>query len=131
MGPLAIEAQRMGEPMNVRRLQVQGFLVATVLCAVGALVLAWARPSPQVRPACPLAEKINPNSAPVASLVRLPQIGPARARAVVAYRDEVRDTTGQAAPFRCSDDLQGVSGIGPKTAAQIADWLVFHPPGDI
>lgn len=117
--------------MSVRLLQLQGFLVATVLCGVGALVLAFGRPSPRGGPACPLAEKINPNSAPVASLVRLPQIGPARARAVVAYRDEVRVRTGQSAPFHCSDDLQCVRGIGPKTTAEIADCLVFDAPGDI
>ena len=75
-----------------------------------------------------LESRINPNDAPVASLVRLPGIGMARAGAIVEYRDRSRftgkDNHGPA--FRNCDDLQKVSGIGPKTVQNISEWLKFE-----
>ena len=117
--------------MHVSLLQVQAFLVATLLCVIGTVLFAFGRETPPCRPAGRLEEKINPNAAPVASLVRVPQIGLTRARAVVAYRDDMRGRRGEPSPFHCLDDLQRVSGIGPKTGSQIADCLEFDPPGDI
>ena len=69
-------------------------------------------------------EKVNPNTAPVASLIRLPGIGLTRARAIAAHRDVVRQATGDVA-FHRPEDLQQIKGIGPKTAQDIADWLEF------
>ncbi len=83
-------------------------------------------------------EKVNPNTAPVGSLIRLPGIGLTRARAIAAHRDAVRQETDGAA-FDCPEDLERIKGIGPKTAQEIAEWLEFdsfaldrsaHPPGD-
>lgn len=72
-----------------------------------------------------LRDKVNPNDAPVASLVRLPGIGPGRAEAIVAYREEFVKTTGKQA-FEDCDDLQKVKGIGPKTAEGLRKWLRFE-----
>jgi competence ComEA-like helix-hairpin-helix protein len=69
-----------------------------------------------------LDEKINPNYAPVASLERLPGIGISRAKAIVAYRQNV----GTNKAFRSCDDLQKVKGIGPKTVQNISQWLKFE-----
>ena len=75
-----------------------------------------------------LESRINPNDAPVASLVRLPGIGMARAGAIVAYRQRSqfigKDSNSPA--FRNCDDLQKVSGIGPKTVQSINEWLKFE-----
>jgi len=54
-------------------------------------------------------EKIDPNSATVASLRRLPLIGPEKAQAIVAYRR----SAGPAGAFKNLEDLQNVPGIGP------------------
>ena len=70
-----------------------------------------------------VCERINPNTAPVGSLIRLPGIGATRARAIVAHRDAVREETGSEIAFHASDDLQQIKGIGPKTVADIACWL--------
>ena len=72
-----------------------------------------------------LRDKVNPNDAPVASLVRLPGIGPGRAEAIVAYRKKFVKTTGKQA-FEDCDDLQKVKGIGPKTAEGLRKWLRFE-----
>ncbi len=75
-----------------------------------------------------LESRINPNDAPVASLVRLPGIGMARAGAIVAYRQRSQfvgiDSNSPA--FRNCNDLQKVSGIGPKTVQNINEWLKFE-----
>ena len=77
----------------------------------------------------PLADKINPNSASWASLARLPGIGPARARAVVEYRQQHAQThPGQTRAFTSCEDLQRIKGIGPATIQQIKDFLVFDDP---
>ncbi len=69
-----------------------------------------------------LESKINPNNASVASLIRLPGIGPVRAAAIVEYRAAM---TGSTKAFSSCADLQKVKGIGPKTAESIGRWLCF------
>ena len=73
-----------------------------------------------------LDEKINPNDAPVASLVRLPGIGITRAEAIVAYRENLTKQEANSPAFRNCDDLQKVKGIGPKTVGNISQWLKFE-----
>lgn len=62
------------------------------------------------------AGKININTASAADLESLPGIGPSKAAAVVRYRKE----NGQ---FKNISDIQKVSGIGPKTYAQLKDQI--------
>ncbi|HMU61132.1 MAG TPA: helix-hairpin-helix domain-containing protein, partial [Gemmatimonadales bacterium] len=52
-------------------------------------------------------ETLDPDRATVAQLLRLPKVGPALARAIVADR-EARG------PFRNANGLDRVAGIGPK-----------------
>jgi competence ComEA-like helix-hairpin-helix protein len=73
-----------------------------------------------------LESRINPNEAPVASLVRLPGIGISRAGAIVAYRESLDSKNEEYPAFRDSDDLQKVKGIGPKTAQKIGEFLKFE-----
>jgi DNA uptake protein ComE-like DNA-binding protein len=69
-----------------------------------------------------LQMRINPNDAPAASLVRLPQIGMTRAEKIIAYR---RTYAGDEPAFKCTEDLQKVKGIGPVIAAGLSDCLMF------
>ena len=73
-----------------------------------------------------LESRINPNDAPLASLVRLPGIGIGRAGAIVAYRENFAEQQEGSQPFRNCDDLQKVRGIGPKTVKNISEWLKFE-----
>jgi DNA uptake protein ComE-like DNA-binding protein len=66
---------------------------------------------------------INPNDAPTASLVRLPQIGVTRAEKIIAYRQA---NAGDEPAFTCPDDLKNVKGIGPVIVRQLADYLRFE-----
>ncbi|MHC4426350.1 MAG: ComEA family DNA-binding protein [Planctomycetota bacterium] len=73
-----------------------------------------------------LESRINPNDAPVASLVRLPGLGIGRAGAVVAYRERLSKKNGDGPAFRNCSDLQKVKGIGPKTVQDMSEWLKFE-----
>ena len=73
-----------------------------------------------------LESRINPNDAPAASLVRLPGIGVGRAGAIVAYRENFSEKAKGRPAFQNCDDLQKVSGIGPKTIQNINEWLKFE-----
>ena len=68
-------------------------------------------------------QRVDPNTATVASLRRLPSVGPAKARAIVAYRRT------HPAAFRTADDLTRVPGIGSGTVARIARHLTVPPAG--
>jgi competence protein ComEA len=60
--------------------------------------------------------KININKAVETELQNLPGIGPAKAAAIVEYRN----TSG---PFKTVDDLKNISGIGDKTFEKLKDLI--------
>jgi DNA uptake protein ComE-like DNA-binding protein len=64
------------------------------------------------------AERIDPNTAPVRSLIRLPGLGPERSKAIVEYRNRP-DTP----PFTRATDLDDVPGIGEGTIRSIQPFL--------
>ncbi|MBB6673947.1 ComEA family DNA-binding protein [Cohnella nanjingensis] len=59
---------------------------------------------------------LNLNAATAEQLDALPGIGPAKARAIVEYRDAK-------GPFRSVDDLRQVKGIGPKLMEGLRDLV--------
>ena len=68
-------------------------------------------------------QRINPNTASMASLVRLPGIGKARAMDIIHYRQNQSPDE----PVFCSaQDLNNIRGIGPKTLAVLEPWLIFE-----
>lgn len=69
--------------------------------------------------------RLNPNSAPIESLVRLPGLGIGRAGAIVVYRDDFNEKNTGSPAFQNCDDLQKVKGIGVKTVQSISEWLRF------
>ena len=59
---------------------------------------------------------ININSADEAALTALPGIGPAKARAIIAHRDEN-------GPFQSVEAINEVSGIGEQTFKNLKDFI--------
>lgn len=111
--------------MTWRRGNLPALLVLTTLSA-GALLafglpgrtdLGWQVPVALAKVQA-AEEKIDPNTAPAASLERLPEIGPAIAERICQYR---RQAGGR--PFRCGQDLRKVRGIGPATVLAVAPHL--------
>jgi competence ComEA-like helix-hairpin-helix protein len=66
-------------------------------------------------------ERLDPNRASAAELDRLPGIGPATARAIVASRE-------QEGPFAGPEDLVRVKGVGPKALERIRGHLDLSRP---
>lgn len=64
--------------------------------------------------------KININTAGPAELDKLPGVGPALAERIIQYRTEH-------GPFSKPDDLQNVSGIGPKTYEKMSALITVGP----
>ncbi len=64
----------------------------------------------------PDEQKVNINTAEPWLLEALSGIGPTRAQAIVAYREEH-------GPFRRAEELERVDGIGPKTVAKIREFI--------
>jgi len=115
-----------------RRRHLPALILACLLAAgpLGLRAVGRTRGVGRVIPVDPerlerVRERIDPNTASVASLRRLPGIGPVIAQAIVAYRKAHGP-----APFRRPEDLQRVPGIGPRIAARIAPDLDSGPsPG--
>ena len=72
-----------------------------------------------------LEGRINPNDAPIESLIRLPGLGIGRAGAIVAYRKYFNENKDSSPAFQNCDDLQKVKGVGPKTVQNIGGLLKF------
>ncbi len=64
-------------------------------------------------------EKVAINTADATTLVQLPGIGPAKAEAIISYRDEN-------GPFTDIADLVQVPGIGPKSFEQLQDMITLR-----
>ncbi len=115
-----------GRGSALRTAQSLAFLVGMGICLVLSLGFAGGMlERTEDSPVCGLGERINPNKAPVASLMRLPQIGAARARAIVAHRDRAGTQKGRALVFKEADDLQEIKGIGPAIVEGLRPWLRF------
>jgi competence protein ComEA len=80
-----------------------------LLVAIATLVLSTAA-----------AAALNLNTATKDDLVTLPGIGPAKAQAIVDYRN-------QHGPFRSVDEVRKVKGIGEKLFLQIKPELSVGP----
>lgn len=61
--------------------------------------------------------KIDLNSADEAALTTLPGIGPSKAQAILAFREENGS-------FKTIDDLKNVTGIGEKTFEKLKEFIV-------
>lgn len=66
------------------------------------------------------AEPLDINSADQNALEQLPGIGPAKAKAIIAYRQEH-------GPFASVETLDAVPGIGPKLMEKLRDQVRVAP----
>jgi competence protein ComEA len=109
------------------RIQSFTYVIATGVCMLVCVYFAASHVlGPEQANRIELDEKINPNVAPVGSLMRLPGIGIGRAGAIVAYREDFGETNSDGPAFKDVDDLQKIKGIGPKTAENMRQWLKFE-----
>lgn len=111
--------------LGLRRGNVAGLIAMCILGAIGLVARGtgarqWSAPNGTIdrNRIAAAAEKINPNTASVASLRRLPMIGPAKAQKIVEFQLS-------GGVFRQPADLRRVNGIGPKIVLRISPYLQF------
>ncbi len=72
-----------------------------------------------------LADRIDPNTADVATLSALPMIGPKRAADIVRYRDAFLAEHPGGAAYEKSEDLLRIHGVGAAMLASMRPYLIF------
>jgi competence ComEA-like helix-hairpin-helix protein len=72
-----------------------------------------------------LVDRIDPNTASAGELATIPQLGPGRAREMIAYRESYTAAHPGRAAFERPEDLRNIRGIGPATIEKIVPHLVF------
>ena len=112
----------------------QRVVVATI--SVGLLIYLSVRlathrtfiPDPQPaegRRAAELADRLDPNTATVAEIAAIPNVGDKLAETIVAYRESYAKDFPMRAPFREAKDLLRVKGVGFAKMEAMAAYLVF------
>lgn len=114
-----------------RQNSIQSFAFVISVCAAvcicsGFVAYPQGDESTPDQPEIELESRINPNVAPIESLVRLPGLGISRAGAIVAYRESFNRTDGTGDAFQNCNDLQKISGIGPETVRDLSKWMKFE-----
>jgi competence ComEA-like helix-hairpin-helix protein len=109
------------------RIQCASFLIVVVVCMVAGVFFS----SDKLLSLCSSVSietepRVNPNDAPLASLVRLPGVGISKAASIIEYREGLARSRPGSVVFGSIDDLEDVPGIGPKTAERISVWLKFE-----
>ena len=95
---------------------------ALALGLVALLASASAAPAAEeTAAAAPAKKTVNVNQASADELARLPRVGPSLAGKIVAHRE-------QHGPFKRTEDLMEVKGIGEKMFATLKPWVATSGP---
>lgn len=106
---------------RISTIDAHAFFAITV-SALGGVCLLGGRVLMISAPALELADRINPNYAPLPVLVSLPGIGMSKARAIIQFRqDHPVETT--LPIFSVPEDLMKVPGLGPVTVGRLRPFL--------
>ena len=95
------------------------WLVVCLALAVMAVVQPHCMAAGPAKAAPVLEGVVNLNTATEAELTRLPRVGEAVARRIIAFRD-------QHGPFTRAEELMNVQGIGEKTFDKLRQHLVVE-----
>jgi competence ComEA-like helix-hairpin-helix protein len=107
--------------------QCRGLVVVLTGVACVLAVRIYQNPAiiPDSQPANPattnLADRLDPNTATASELSAIPNIGPARAEAIVEYRNRYPGKI----VFTRPEDLMRIKGIGPAIEESMEPYLIF------
>ncbi len=100
----------------------KAFLLAAILVFIAGAYLTGTILFQAEQGKIEINQKLNPNTADEAALMLLEGIGPTKAKAIVNFRNESKSKT----VFSDCNDLQKISGIGPKTVEKLKPFLEFE-----
>jgi competence protein ComEA len=110
----------------MNRIQLFAFVIASCMAVVFGLCFTIGSVNADSGTAgIELESRINPNNAPAAGLMMLPGVGPARAQAIISYREQFRQGGLGDLAFQNCNDLDNVKGIGPVTVSNMCEHLKF------
>ncbi len=109
--------------MNQFAEQTSAFVIAILGCLTLCVWFFCAEVSVLPTADVAIPQTINPNQAPLGSLIRLPGIGPARVQAIIHFRQTQQQRRPGRHAFREASDLARIKGIGPKTVQGLDPWL--------
>jgi competence protein ComEA len=92
---------------SIGRVLAAGLLCGLTLAPIGGI--GWAA-----------AGAVDLNTASIAELTELPGIGPAKAKAIIAHREQ--------SPFAKPEDLRNVKGIGDALYERVKDQVTVSAP---
>jgi hypothetical protein len=72
-----------------------------------------------------LPQQVDPNSATLQELARIPHLGDTLAQNIVQYREARQANVVDGVVFRQPGDLDAVPGIGPKLIEQLTPFFKF------
>jgi hypothetical protein len=72
-----------------------------------------------------VVDKIDPNSADVATLAALPMIGEKKAQQIVDFREKRRAQNPNRTVFRSEDDFLLIKGFGAASVETMRPYLIF------
>ena len=75
-----------------------------------------------------LADRIDPNTADVATLSALPSIGERRAQDIIDHREQRRAGAPDRPVFTAVEDLLRIRGFGASTVENLRPYLLFPRP---
>ncbi|MGD0571920.1 MAG: helix-hairpin-helix domain-containing protein [Sedimentisphaerales bacterium] len=111
----------------MNRIQLFAFVVASCLAVIFGLCFTVGSVNAKSGiTGIELESRINPNDAPAAGLMMLPGVGPARAQAIISYREQFRQSGRGDLAFQNCNDLDNVKGIGPVTVSNMCEHLKFR-----
>ena len=121
-----LESKTTARDCGIDNFRITALLIAMSVSVVASFCFASFILGGEQTPDLSLRKTVNPNTASVESLARLPGIGVTKAGEIVSYRKQFQnENLGQAA-FQNINDLQKVKGIGPKTVQNIYRHLDFE-----
>ncbi|MEK6797462.1 MAG: helix-hairpin-helix domain-containing protein [Planctomycetota bacterium] len=110
----------------------RAILATCLLCVSGAAINAGMNRLRGGAESIMPIDRVNPNVASWWELSAIPDLGPAAARRIVAFRDPAAKPARQA--FTQAEDLEAVRDIGPRTLQRIERFLRFggdqNPPAN-
>lgn len=124
MSPQAPQLWTLGQRVALLAIVAALFLYLAIRYFLNPTYVSNPQPAEPSR-ASELVDRIDPNTADVATLAALPTLGEKRAKLIVDFRESRRAAKPNGVVFERLEDLLRIRGIGVATIDQLRPFLTF------